>query len=62
MGILQNFIRENKLQQIKNIILNNENQGIRLMDYSIRDFYQQGLITYDIAISNPKNPKLVAEN
>jgi len=59
---IRNLIRENKIQQIENSILTGEASGMKLMDYSIRDLYHQGLISYDIAVSNMKNPKLIAKN
>jgi twitching motility protein PilT len=56
---VRNLIRENKVHQLQNIIQTGKTLGMSTMDEHIRDFYQQGIITYDTALSNVKDPRII---
>ena len=47
---IRNLIREGKTPQINNVIMTSARLGMRTMDNSIAEFYQQGKITKDDAI------------
>jgi twitching motility protein PilT len=53
---LRNLIRENKTQQIPNIIATGRSAGMQSMDSCLQDLYQKGIITYDAAITRAKSP------
>mgnify|MGYP003891759393 CR=1 FL=1 len=53
---LRNLIRENKTQQIPNIIATGRSAGMQSMDSCRQDLYQKGIITYDAAITRAKSP------
>jgi len=54
-----NLIRENKTHQIKHIMQTSLGDGMLLMDRGIRDVYQKGLISKDIAIRYMFSPELL---
>lgn len=56
---VRNCIRENKSQNIPNVIQTHFGEGMILMDYVIKDLYLEGLISYDTAIQNLANKKLL---
>ncbi|MDD3625719.1 MAG: PilT/PilU family type 4a pilus ATPase [bacterium] len=58
---VKNCIRENKIQSIFNVMQTNYNEGMILMDSVIKELYIQGVISYDTAISNVTNQKVIKE-
>ncbi len=54
---VRNIIRENKSQTLYNVILTNQNIGMQTMDWSLKNLYQQGIVTYDVAATRAKYPK-----
>ena len=55
---VRNVIREDKIQTLPNVILTGQRHGMQLMDKSLLDLYQQGVISYDTAISRVNDIKL----
>jgi len=53
---IRNLIRENKLEQIVNIMQTGAELGMHLMDVSLRELYETGVIDYDTAVSNAQDP------
>lgn len=53
---VRNIIRESKSQSLYNVIMTGQSQSMQSMDASLRNLYQQGIITYDTAISRAKMP------
>ena len=49
-------IRERKVNQIRSTIETGRNEGMQVMDRSLRDLYQQGVITYETAIAHATVP------
>ena len=58
---VRNLIRENKVQQIDNTIITSAQFQMLSMDKSIKELYQKGLISYDTAISNLKDPRVMGK-
>ena len=56
---VRNVIRERKSYQIYNIIQTGSEHGMHLMDESLTDLYQAGVITYDEAVSRARNPEYI---
>lgn len=54
---VRNIIRENKTESLQNVLLTGASEGMQSMDISLRNLYQQGIITYDIARCNSKYPE-----
>lgn len=48
---IANLIREGKIHQIDNVIYSNRASGMRTMDGSLLDLYQQGIISKETAIA-----------
>ncbi len=53
---VQNIIRENKIQMLNNTISTGQSIGMQTIDSALQNLYQQGIITYDTAITNAKYP------
>lgn len=53
---VRNIIREGKTHQIPNIIQAGSSFGMKSMDMSLRDLYNQGVITYEEALSKAADP------
>ncbi len=53
---IRNLIRENKAHQMTSIIQTSAEQGMQTMDQALRDLYQQGLITLEVAMNRSHNP------
>lgn len=53
---IRNLIRENKAFQMHSIIQTSADVGMQSMDQALRDVYNQGLITYEVAIKRSHNP------
>lgn len=49
---VKNQIRERKMNQLRSTIETSRKDGMHLMDHSIRDLYQQGIISYDTAVTH----------
>lgn len=56
---IRNFIRDGRLNQLHNVIQTNRAMGMRLMDQQIREAYEAGEITYDVALSNVSDPRML---
>jgi twitching motility protein PilT len=54
---VQNIIRENKLQMLDTVISTGQSYGMQSMDVSLKNLYQQGIITYDTAATRAKYPE-----
>jgi twitching motility protein PilT len=53
---IRSLIREGKMQQVPNVISTGRDEGMILMDRCIRSLYEQGLISYDTALSRCQDP------
>jgi len=53
---IRNLIRENKAHQMTSIIQTSSEQGMQTMDQALRDLYQQGAITLEVAMNRSHNP------
>jgi twitching motility protein PilT len=57
---VKNNIREYKLAALNDIIQSSQDDGMKSMDGRLRDLYQEGLVTFETAASNARDPKFVA--
>jgi len=57
---IRNKIRDRNAHQIYSDILTGSRSKMRLMDDTLRELYERGDITYDMALSNARDPKLLA--
>ncbi len=53
---VRNVIREQKTEQISTILQTGGKFGMHTMDKSIKELYQRGAISYEVATSKVKNP------
>jgi twitching motility protein PilT len=53
----RNIIRDNKLPQLRNIIMLGGDSGMVDMDKSLKNLYENGVITYDAALSRARDPE-----
>ena len=53
---VRNVVREQKTEQISTILQTGSRFGMHTMDKSIKELYQKGIISYEVAISKVKNP------
>lgn len=53
---IRNLIREQEIEQIPTLLQTGSQYGMKTMDKCLKELYQQGLITLDIALSKVKNP------
>jgi len=56
---VKNLIKDKKTIQLDNIIRTSSSQHMQSMDEVLKDLYIKGLITYDIALSTAKNPRIL---
>jgi twitching motility protein PilT len=56
---IRNKIRDKNAHQIYSDIMTGSRSKMRLMDDTLRDLYERGDITYDMALSNARDPKLL---
>lgn len=56
---VRNLIKEKKTNQIDNVIFTSTSKNMQSMDNAIKDLYTKGLISYDDAIINAKNPDII---
>ncbi len=54
---VRNLIREQEIEQIPTLMQTGSQYGMKTMDKSLKELYQKGLITLDVAISRVKNPE-----
>jgi twitching motility protein PilT len=54
---VHNIIRENKTQQLYNVISTGQSVGMVSMDVCLKNLYHQGIITYDTAVTHARNPQ-----
>lgn len=54
---VRNLIREQSIEQIPTVIQTGSQYGMRSMDKSLKELYQSGIISYDVALSKAKNPE-----
>lgn len=54
---IRNLIREQEIEQIPTLMQTGSQYGMKTMDKSLKELYQKGLITLDVAISRVKNPE-----
>jgi len=52
-----NLIRENKVAQIKTVIQTSVEDGMTTMDQNIRELFEKGVISEDVAVSHMVNPE-----
>jgi twitching motility protein PilT len=52
---IRNLIREQEIEQIPTLMQTGSQHGMKTMDKSLKELYQKGLITLDVAISKVKN-------
>lgn len=53
---IRNLIREQEVEQIPTLMQTGSQYGMKTMDKSLKELFQQGMITLDVAISKVKNP------
>lgn len=53
---IKNQIRERKMSQLRSTIETGRHDGMHLMDHSLRDLYQQGIVSYEVAKSHAFAP------
>lgn len=58
---VKNQIRERKMTQLRSTIETGRKDGMHLMDHSLRDLYQQGIISYEVAKSHAFQPDEIAQ-
>ena len=54
---VRNLIREQATEQIPTVIQTGGQFGMKSMDKSLKELYQSGIITYEVALSKAKNPE-----
>ncbi len=54
---IRNIIREQKSAEIATYMQTGQQHGMRLMDVSLKELYEQGLISYEVARSRMRNPE-----
>jgi twitching motility protein PilT len=52
---IRNLIREQEIEQIPTLMQTGSQYGMKTMDKSLKELYQQGLITLDVVMSKVKN-------
>jgi twitching motility protein PilT len=58
---VRNQIRERKMTQLRSTIETGRKEGMHLMDHSLRDLYQQGIISYDVAKTHAFMPDEIVQ-
>ncbi|SMD06629.1 type IV pilus twitching motility protein PilT [Sporomusa malonica] len=54
---VRNLIREGKTHQIASVIQTGARFGMQAMDFSLRDLFRRGIISYDDALERSMNPE-----
>jgi twitching motility protein PilT len=52
---IRNLVREQAVEQLTTAIQTGAQYGMKTMDRALRDLYEAGMITYDIAVTHAKN-------
>lgn len=52
---IRNLIREQEIEQIPTLMQTGSQYGMKTMDKSLKELFQQGLVTLDVAMSKVKN-------
>lgn len=55
---IRNLIREGKTHQIASVIQTGSKLGMQSMEFSLRDLYRQGIISYETALEHSVNPEI----
>ncbi len=58
---IANLIREGKTHQVYSVVETSRRDGMQTLDSSLKELYNQGLISRDDTLSNMKNPKTLDE-
>lgn len=58
---VRNLIREDKIQNLYSVMQTGKDTDMQTMDASLKELYQKGIITYDVASSYARNPKSLRE-
>ncbi|MDH4148842.1 MAG: type IV pilus twitching motility protein PilT, partial [Acidimicrobiia bacterium] len=58
---VRNLIREGKTRQIRNVITMSQNEGMQTLEQSLSWLVNQGLVSYEAAVSRAMFPKEVAQ-
>jgi len=58
---IRNLIREGKTYQIPNVIQTGMQYGMQTLNQALRDLYQKGLITQEVALTRSNNPEELRE-
>jgi twitching motility protein PilT len=53
---IRNLIREQEIEQIPTLMQTGSQYGMKTMDKSLKELFQQGMVTLDMAMSKVKNP------
>lgn len=56
---IANLIRENKVAQIKTVIQTSVDEGMFTMDQGIRELFERGMVTEDVAAAHMVNPEML---
>ena len=59
---VRNQIRERKTSQLRSTIETGRAEGMHSMDRSLRDLYQQGIITYESAMAHAYSPQFIQQS
>jgi twitching motility protein PilT len=54
---IRNLIREQEIEQIPTLMQTGSQYGMKTMDKSLKELFQKGVITLDMAMSKTKNPE-----
>lgn len=54
---VHSMIRENKINQLVNVIMSGKQEGMLLMDDVIKEMYEKAIISYDTALDNIFDPE-----
>ncbi len=58
---VRNIIRNNELNQLRNVIATSSEVGMITLDQSLQRLHQQGLITYEDAIARASDPRTLSQ-
>lgn len=58
---IANLIREGKTHQVYSVVETSAKEGMLTLDRSLKSLYKRGVITYDEAAANMRNPKEIKD-
>ena len=58
---IANLIRDGKTHQVYSVVETSKREGMLTMDRSVKNLYNDGIITYEDAIAQVRNPKEIKE-